>query len=35
MDHVESEQHRNTEPISLDCEPLQTIDLCRIGDKEQ
>ena len=35
MDHIEAEQHRDTEPMTFDREPLKAIDLPRIGDEQQ
>ena len=35
MDHVKAEQHRDPEPMTLDREPLQTIDLPWIGHEQQ
>ena len=35
VDHVEAEQHRDAEPVALDREPLQAVDLRRVGDEQQ
>ena len=35
VDHVEAEQQRDAEPVALDREPLQAVDLGRIGDEQQ
>ena len=35
VDHVESEQHGDAEAITFDREPLQAVDLGRIGDEQQ
>ena len=35
MDHIKAKQHRNPEPMTVDREPLQAIDLRRIGHEQQ
>jgi hypothetical protein len=35
MDHVEAEQRGDAEPVPVDREPLQPVDLGGIGDEEQ
>ena len=35
MNHVEAEERRDAEPVTFDGQPLQAVDLRRIGDKQQ
>jgi len=35
MNDVETEQQRNAEAISLDRQPLEAVDLGRVGDEQQ
>ena len=35
MDHVETEQRGDTQPVPVDRQPLQPVDLRRIGDEQQ
>ena len=35
VNDVETEQHRDAEAVAFDCEPLEAVDLGRIGDEQQ